>query len=130
MLFQVSGFRGGSVSGLGEGGRTSSFIIAGFSIIGFLLGFFLGLPLERFLLFLLLLDLTSMNCCSLVSVCAPIVKSADSKDTFALGLVALFVLTWGRVRLVSLFLVQLGSNSRNGWLIFFFCKFFIWHATE
>ena len=101
---------------LGEGGRTSSFIVAGFSIIGFLLGFFLGLPLERFLLFLFLLDLTSMNCCSLDSVCAPIVKSADSRDTFALGLglVALFVLTWGRVRLVSLFLVQLGNNVVMG----------------
>ena len=102
------------MSGLGESGRTSSFIIAGFSIIGFLLVFFLGLPLERFLLFLLLFDLTSMNCCSLVSVCALIFRSADSKDTFALVLVALFVLTWGRVRLVSLFLVQLGSNVEMG----------------
>ena len=81
---------------LGEGGHGSMLFFAGSSIMGFLLGLFLGLPLERFLLFLFLFDSTSMNSLLFNSVCASIVESAVPEDTFAPVLLELFALALNR----------------------------------
>ena len=108
------GFRGACELEVGEVGSTSLFAFTGFSIMIFLLGLFMGLPLERFLLFLFLKDSTSMNSLSFSSVCTSIVRSAVFEDTFIPKLLALFALMSGRVRSMLPFLVQLGSNVMIG----------------